>query len=460
MSPALLAPKTLAPQHVRTIAALFHVRHHAIGFHALRDVQRFLNAVINEYSEIDLNKEPCIIPQCGHILTVENMDGQMEMSKHYLIDESGVVTQIKTSSLPFSMKEVKMCAKCRGSLRNISRYGRIVRRALIDESSKKFITWANQQYLTLFEELHQEQKRLVDTVELAQNHAVVPEGMKLKLHGTREEQLKNILESSRSRRYDTTRRTRAKIMKYLHNVAVEEQPFRRVWDLVNRAKRHRETAGDMAFDATVLQTRQSLQAKSLLLRCDLAILPDFLTVTKKAEFDLDLKSNKEDCLQLIAEAQDKRQPAIEVEGHIFFARYCAIQRSYVRAEIIHEIYLEAKAHIDEAKVICKELPGQTRQVAEDVKTTENMLQNSTFYSVVTDDEWRAVMAAMATEFRGSGHWYTCQNNHAFTIGECGMPMELARCPQCGASVGGQHHQAAEGVRHAADLERRFGGLQI
>jgi hypothetical protein len=28
-----------------------------------------------------------------------------------------------------------------------------------------------------------------------------------------------------------------------------------------------------------------------------------------------------------------------------------------------------------------------------------------------------------------------------------MPMEEASCPECGAPVGGQHHNVAEGVQH-------------
>ena len=33
-----------------------------------------------------------------------------------------------------------------------------------------------------------------------------------------------------------------------------------------------------------------------------------------------------------------------------------------------------------------------------------------------------------------------------------MPMEEARCPECGAAVGGRSHQAVEGVTRARDME--------
>lgn len=41
-----------------------------------------------------------------------------------------------------------------------------------------------------------------------------------------------------------------------------------------------------------------------------------------------------------------------------------------------------------------------------------------------------------------------------------MPMQTARCPQCGAPIGGRDHQAVEGVSRAADLEEQLRGLAM
>ncbi|KAI6083768.1 hypothetical protein F4821DRAFT_183973 [Hypoxylon rubiginosum] len=68
------------------------------------------------------------------------------------------------------------------------------------------------------------------------------------------------------------------------------------------------------------------------------------------------------------------------------------------------------------------------------------------YNPVSTDETRAVYTAMAREFSGIGHWYTCINGHPFTVGKCGMPMQQARCPECGEAVGGVRHMFAEGVQ--------------
>lgn len=36
-------------------------------------------------------------------------------------------------------------------------------------------------------------------------------------------------------------------------------------------------------------------------------------------------------------------------------------------------------------------------------------------------------------------------------------MEEARCPQCGAPIGGHDHTPFQGVRRADDMEAEFGG---
>ena len=116
----------------------------------------------------------------------------------------------------------------------------------------------------------------------------------------------------------------------------------------------------------------------------------------------------------------------------------------------------AHDHLHLARTNCNMHPGQTAGMLSEVSEAEKMLRDATFYAPVTNAEIAAVYAAMAQSFQGTGHWCYCANGHPFTVGECGMPMETARCPQCGATVGGTHHQPAAGVTRAADLETGFG----
>ncbi|CAM6099898.1 unnamed protein product [Calypogeia fissa] len=63
-------------------------------------------------------------------------------------------------------------------------------------------------------------------------------------------------------------------------------------------------------------------------------------------------------------------------------------------------------------------------------------------------EAQLVVQAMAAELEGPGHWYTCPNGHFYTIGECGGAMQLSKCPDCKAQVGGGQHRLTAGNRHS------------
>jgi hypothetical protein len=86
---------------------------------------------------------------------------------------------------------------------------------------------------------------------------------------------------------------------------------------------------------------------------------------------------------------------------------------------------KARGHLQLVHKICDEYPGQIAGMRNEVEDVERMLRDSTFYMLVSNEEKATVYAAMAYDFRGTGHWYYCENGHPFTIGECGMPMETS-----------------------------------
>jgi hypothetical protein len=101
------------------------------------------------FEDVDLDENPCIMPSCGHILTLESMDGHMSMSDFYTMNGEGSIVDLKNSAEPFSASGMKSCPTCHGHLRNLNHYSCIVRRALIDEATKKFIVWANMEFIPL-----------------------------------------------------------------------------------------------------------------------------------------------------------------------------------------------------------------------------------------------------------------------------------------------------------------------
>ena len=59
-----------------------------------------------------------------------------------------------------------------------------------------------------------------------------------------------------------------------------------------------------------------------------------------------------------------------------------------------------------------------------------------------------IMKATALD---KGHWNKCPNGHYYAIGDCGGAMEVSRCPDCKAQIGGSNHQLIQGNSFASEL---------
>lgn len=83
----------------------------------------------------------------------------------------------------------------------------------------------------------------------------------------------------------------------------------------------------------------------------------------------------------------------------------------------------------------------------------------TFYQPVTLQERQDIVKAL--DFATRGHFYNCENGHTFVIGECGGAMETARCPECGAAIGGSSHRLISSNTTATEFEEilRGGGAR-
>ncbi|OGM43850.1 NF-X1 finger and helicase domain protein [Aspergillus bombycis] len=469
--------------HVRIARVPCLAPRRVITFHALADVRNIYRAAINArpyvdisvdfilgqtYKEIDLDENPCIFPPCGHFLTVESMDAQMDLGKHYMLDEMGKPFSISKSSEPFSISDVPNCATCRGSLRSISRYGRLVRRALLDEATKKFILYLNQKYVPMAQELAQLVAQLPDHEGTAAAKAFQND-LTLKVQGPPDHQIRLMhqhLKKNDSTRWKDMILLRQQVTEYYQNVKVEEQPFNQVRNMVEDARRRKRKTGQFEFDETVLQTKGCIQAASLLLRLDTALIGDFLTLYKqtpggsnKCVLHLDLQANRKEGEKLTAMAVTSQRVLQQVEGYLFRAQLCALEcQSSDQPTRADDLLSEGNECIEQAQKLCA--THQVHGLADEIEGTLKMLRGSTFYTPVTSEERMAVVAAMAREFRGTGHWYRCVNGHFFTIGECGGAMQISTCSECGARIGGQGHQTVAGVTRAADLEENLARLII
>ncbi|KIL84056.1 hypothetical protein FAVG1_12753 [Fusarium avenaceum] len=444
---------------------------------------------MKEYRDIDLDEEPCIFPDCGHFLTVSTMDGQMDMGAHYKLNTKDLPERIMRSSEPFAIENnnLKGCPICRGPLRNISRYGRIVRRAMLDEATKKFISWSNAEYLLLGAKLITEQESIADMKPMTIQDPKSGAGGTLATGGSRQRQL-NCLRSYVPKRYDSILKMRKSITLYNGKVQKEEQPFQRVADLVRHSNLHHGGQNEFRYDESVIQAKGSLLALTLLLKCDVLILSDFFRLLlgqkshlAKPDVKLDLSPFMRDCDILIQRAKRAVYPREEVQGHVFYAQLCAFSRSLVSTspkvsgpetepilstptsdpDRLDRLRDQGLDHVRQAKRIL--VANQSANVLENEINAAEEALNGGVYHPVTAEELRQVYAASMGELWGTGHWYTCVNGHPFTINNCGMAMEEAQCPECGARIGGRNHVSVEGVRHAVEIEeiaRQMEGVRL
>ncbi|EQB57810.1 hypothetical protein CGLO_02018 [Colletotrichum gloeosporioides Cg-14] len=428
--------------------------------------------IMDDYCAVDLDEDPCIFPDCGHFWTSSTMDGQMSLSDFYGVSDEGIPVALKGGSQPFTVTNIKACPDCRGSLRNISRYGRIVRRGILDESTKKFIDWSNRRWKELSEAFLAAQERL-QSKDLTHFSFPVSREQGYDLRGPRQEQIDQVFKLTSGARHLEIKMIRRQILLFLEQVKKDEQPYQRVANLVRHVNNRRRETGNFCFDESVIQLGSLLQATTLLLRCDLLIISDYLSLCRKSKggtassVKVDPIPYIKDCFEVIKTASSKVLVRQEIEARIFVGMFSSFIPPPTRLETEEDKgeedgrlkSLKAKQkirqigmkYLEVAQEQIRDNPSVSALQSE-YETAWRMLHDGVFYSDVSNDELRSVYKAMSKEFGGTGHWYYCANMHPFTIGECGMAMETARCPECGEPVGGQSHQFAEGVQRANDIE--------
>ena len=397
------------------------------------------------------------------------MDGLMRISEHYALDTESNAVSIRCKQEPFSSTVLPTCPTCRGPLRDTARYGRIVRRALLDDSAKKFTSWSNTEYGRLAKRLQDQHDRLSQNQETAV-HVIGT----VTLADNIDNQLAAITALHFGKRYKYLFELRRAIVSYTDKVRADEQPFQRVKDLVESIRRQTRADNTYAFtfNSAELQLREHLQGIVLLLRCDIVLLSDFISARQKSDptsargtTKVNFTSNRKQCDVVIEEAERTLNVRLSTEARVLWARFAAVECGMIDtlSEAVVEVDPTAMEHLKragfeyllEAEATCDKSPGPTQGLGQEIVQVRNMLETATIY-----DDMRMVVKAMTAEFSGTGHWYRCANGHPFTVGECGMPMEMAKCPACGAGIGGQSHRPTEGVTHAHDIEKRFGSLAV
>ncbi|KAK3400773.1 hypothetical protein B0T20DRAFT_152968 [Sordaria brevicollis] len=426
------------------------------------------------YEEIDLDESPIVVLSCGHFFTAETLDGLVGMHEVYTTDKTGCYNGLKDLSM--LANAVPSCPDCKRPIRQFAtkRYNRVINRAVMDETSKRFLTSGRLQLSKL-------QKRL--------------EGLENTLEITRQGLSSHLMsEAFLKKRWEDISKFAKEAKRLSHDMKLEHQPAKKLLDAVRTLQHNRRatTSIEQAMDNLNINVALELSQTSLPVYDQQVTLGAelFYIKAKEAIFQdaLELSHNSGDaplevlksCKHVVKAASSAKLPRLVIEASLFYGR---IVQLYERSRRKHRNAAQDKdsgAELNEDEVesgqhkgkeedrveTAKKLLGDALTLCDTLPSTESLreaieatlkLFTTEWYEEVTPEEWAAIKTAMVNGRDGiathSGHWYNCENGHPFAIGECGMPMELARCPECNAPIGGQNHTAVSGVTRAENIER-------
>ncbi|BCS21108.1 uncharacterized protein APUU_21540A [Aspergillus puulaauensis] len=397
------------------------------------------------------------------------MDGVMAIKYHYEIEPTTEeLIRPKLSWRAMTSSAAPTCPECRGSLRDIHRYNRITKKALLDESTRRFVVMANRDYVDILRtvQLHEEAldehgSKLAEWLANNPFDSMVPA------------QVQQTIDTYSS----TDGRMRNRVQKFLKRVRTTEQPLGRVNELLASAAARTGVVGgnEHTTEHIGILTGFSIRGECLHLRLTWVILWETERICKNPAVPFDtcsvlrgkvrnqLPELLEKCHAVRGQSSDGKFLAERVQATLYqvlvsqlFLNCIATEAQAPRIPPALLPRNKIKESLQECEGLYLSHLGTLGHLKDDIAKTKRFCDGQPFYTSVTAEERREVYEAMAVQFQGTGHWYYCRNNHPFTVGECGMPMEEARCPQCGERVGGHDHEPVAGVQRAQDMEAEFG----
>ncbi|RAK85590.1 hypothetical protein BO79DRAFT_272852 [Aspergillus costaricaensis CBS 115574] len=425
---------------------------------------------LKAYKDVDIDQDPLVFLSCGHFYTASSLDGIMGMSEHYEMESStGRLLGPKLTHRLLESGRPKGCPQCRAPLRDIDRYNRIIKRAFLDEATKKFATHASLKFSHLLEEVEVCEKDIE-----REKSGFVSEWLQDSVGTRSADEVKRSVEAYRGR----GNRLLGKIKEFTKSVAKSEQPFGRVSDILASASARKASMPETPFhySESYIQTGFQSRGHVLALRLTWALFWNFDTIYSNKRIDPRIKMTLAQvvtnqisgllsrCEALAIDCHKAKFLQQEVESRTYHAMFSVLSLSNqeahgnpVEGAIEAKIREKALKELKDCDAICLRHSKILWSLREDIEKARRLVKGGTFYSCVTSEERRQVYQAMAAQFNGTGHWYYCENGHPFAVGECGMPMEESRCPQCEAPVGGLNHEFAQGIRRADDMDVEFGG---
>ena len=345
---------------------------------------------------------------CGHVFEVTALD--------YWMDKDGETEDIK----------LKECPKCKTPIRISYRYADIVKEKLADvEMVKERLNEEEEQYQELTAELKRKTRSLVRKYPDVRSRNASPETYyesDSEEEESEEETLPNLGTSS----YDILRSwlQQRKTMAELNTIENQIKLLEQIYKIREKIKTDllRSTFYGVLLPASESQTAV-----------------DQMFLQAATEVDEKLNHLEDGLMKFQISSQRLTDIRDEVVCVGLFLKIrvvqCEIKKRSIDVRFDDEEWLgRQRKQLDAGKKL-------TKQDADDIQATINKIRRKCGLEGLTPEE--RVMIVKAMNF-AKGHWYKCPNGHIYAIGECGGANQQRSCPECGATIGGEHHRLAKG----------------
>nr|CAD7415539.1 unnamed protein product [Timema cristinae] len=146
--------------------------------------------------------------------------------------------------------------------------------------------------------------------------------------------------------------------------------------------------------------------------------------------------------------QEVKEINIELKRFHRLSQMSIIESSYSFQTTINQHgkmqdYEEATKMLDSIEKYTGDKDDRVNQIIKDLLS---ILRN---FLVFHENERKEIVKAMGLK---QGHWFKCPNGHVYVITECGGAMEVGKCNECGAAIGGTQHRLLDTNHLAREMD--------
>ncbi|KAK6218751.1 hypothetical protein LQW54_002675 [Pestalotiopsis sp. IQ-011] len=360
---------------------------------------------------------------------------QTSEPKHVVVDPSAKILAAKDQTIQTNAAGTVVIKKALRETNDSAEFDHAVGQQLIgfvSESHRKLTALE----LALLQEQNSLDKSLCATVSSekildikSRDGRVVIDGMPFKMLQT--------VHDSIPGRYDSAVSLILDVNDFLQEVKTKEVQFDNL--PINDIMRGRNE-GTPEESASCLKLKSMLSALVLLIRCNIVLLADFLSLRRQTKGKKPIVSIRLDDFHLLCElvismAHKSSYPRYEAEGHILIAKMIAIARE-VTAPPMDNVGSQDTARAEKHLLEALSLTKRHRSLAylmDDIGAVHGELSKSTSGHIVASKARRSAWEAHEKEFQDTGYWNVCANGHPFSV-ENEQSGKISCC-ECDAPVG-------------------------